>query len=172
MKNSTCNILLIAGITLIKIPQKLDSQLSSRGPVMVNITLDKITILAPLEPDGNKGHWLEIEKSILKKLNKKVGESITISLEQTNQWNERVLPEDFESELKNSPIAEAVWQQCTPSGQWEYIRWVNATNNQETRAKRIMVAISKLSKKMKRPCCFDTAQCTVMKVSKGGKLIV
>jgi hypothetical protein len=51
----------------------------------------------------------------------------------------------------------------------EWIRWIRSTHNPETRAKRIVVSMSKLNKGMKRPCCFNTAICTIPEVSQNSK---
>jgi len=53
---------------------------------------------------------------------------------------------------------------------WEWVRWVNATNNPETRGRRVDVSISKMESGNRRPCCFNLAACTDPDLSKSGKL--
>jgi hypothetical protein len=65
-----------------------------------------------------------------------------------------------------------LWQAITPMARWEWVRWVNATRNADTRKRRVEVSISKLSKGKRRPCCFDLAACTDPELSKGGKLVL
>ena len=54
---------------------------------------------------------------------------------------------------------------------WEWVRWVGATKNPDTRAKRVDVSISKLRAGSRRPCCFDLSSCTDPELSKNGKLL-
>jgi hypothetical protein len=54
---------------------------------------------------------------------------------------------------------------------WEWVRWVNATGNADTRERRIAVSMSKLESGKRRPCCFNLASCTDPGVSRSGKLV-
>ncbi len=56
-------------------------------------------------------------------------------------------------------------------GEWDWIRWIRSINNPETRAKRIVVAASKMKSGMRNPCCFNRSACTDSEVSKGGVLV-
>ena len=55
---------------------------------------------------------------------------------------------------------------------WEWVRWVNATKNPETRQRRVEVSISKLGSGKRRPCCFNLAACTDPHLSRSGKLVL
>jgi hypothetical protein len=55
---------------------------------------------------------------------------------------------------------------------WEWVRWVSATKNVDTRKRRVEVSISKLGAGKRRPCCFNLASCTDPDLAKGGKLAV
>ena len=54
---------------------------------------------------------------------------------------------------------------------WEWVRWVNATRNTETRERRIEVSLSKMRAGKRRPCCFNLSSCTDPELSKDGKLL-
>jgi len=64
-----------------------------------------------------------------------------------------------------------LWNDITPMARWEWVRWINATKNADTRKRRINVGISKLRSGKRRPCCFDLAACTEPDLSKNGTLI-
>jgi hypothetical protein len=53
---------------------------------------------------------------------------------------------------------------------WEWVRWIKATKNPQTRQRRVEVGISKLRSGKRRPCCFDLASCTDPDLSKNGIL--
>jgi hypothetical protein len=54
---------------------------------------------------------------------------------------------------------------------WEWVRWVNATQNPATRKGRVEASISKMKSGKRRPCCFNLAACTDPHLSKNGRLI-
>ena len=74
--------------------------------------------------------------------------------------------------ITQQPKISATWQKATPRAHWEWLRWINATANPDTRAKRLAAMADKLAKGMRRPCCFNLASCTVSDVAKNGKLDV
>jgi hypothetical protein len=64
-----------------------------------------------------------------------------------------------------------LWKGITPMARWEWVRWINATRNLQTRERRVEVSLSKLRSGKRRPCCFDLAACTDPDLSKNGKLV-
>ena len=69
------------------------------------------------------------------------------------------------------PEIRDLWEAITPMARWEWVRWVNATKNSDTRKRRVEVSISKMSHGKRRPCCFDLASCTDPDLSRNGKLV-
>jgi len=55
------------------------------------------------------------------------------------------VPEDLESALATAPRRiQELWKDITPMARWEWVRWINATNNPDTRRRRVEVTISKM----------------------------
>lgn len=154
----------------IRIPQDISDHLSSRSMGMGEMTIDKIKSQVPIEPDGEKGHILVLDKELMNKMEDRVGERISVQLRPLTIWTDPNIPTDLKDPLDNTQLL-AFWDSLTTKAKWEWIRWIRSTNNQDTRAKRIGVAISKLSKGDRRPCCFNTAMCTIPQISKSGVLI-
>jgi uncharacterized protein YdeI (YjbR/CyaY-like superfamily) len=96
---------------------------------------------------------------------------VRVEVEPTKDWPEPDVPADFENALAGAPELSGLWQDITPMARWEWVRWINATKNPETRRRRIEVGISKLRSGKRRPCCFDLAACTDPDLSKNGKLV-
>lgn len=153
------------------LPESASSKLPSRGQVMVKGTANGHEFQAALEPDGRGSHWLEIDKKLQQSVGIKAGQSVALAIEPTKDWTEPNVPEDIAKGLADDKEAQSVWQSITPMARREWIRWIRATNNPDTRAKHITVAASKLSKGMRRPCCFNASMCTVPEVSKNGILL-
>ncbi|MGH7237359.1 MAG: YdeI/OmpD-associated family protein, partial [Candidatus Saccharimonadales bacterium] len=146
-------------------------KLPSRGLVMVDGVINDHKFQAPLEPDGQKGHWLKIDKTMLKIIGAKIGDAVKLEIEPSQHWPEPEIPTDLKKALDEDMEAKAVWDKTTPAARWDWIRSVRSTHNPETRARRIEVACSKLRGGKPRQCCFNRSECTDPAVSKGGILI-
>jgi hypothetical protein len=161
----------IKGWTILLLPKEASAQLPSRGLNLIKASVNDYDFVTALEPDGNGSHWFTIDDALSKNINAKPGDTVTLSFEATKEWPEPEIPNDINSALQNNPAAHETWLKTTPLAHWEWIRWIRATNNTETRQRRIDVACSKLTSGMRRPCCFNSNMCTVPEVSKNGVLL-
>ncbi len=155
---------LLRGRRIVRLPAEASAQLPSRGMVMASISLPDGELILPLEPDGQGGHWFELPDDI------PTVEALSLSLSPLDDWPEPELPQDIQSGLADAGLA-SVWQGLTTKARWEWLRWIRATASPATRSKRIGVACSKLSQGDRRPCCFNSASCTVPELSRSGLLL-
>jgi len=162
-------IISINSIKIVLLPKNISEQLSSRGLVMVKLTINGISFLTTLEPDGSGSHWFRLDQEVFSSFNK--GDRIDIVLEPSNEWIEVDVPDDLKLVLSTNAKALEVFNNVTPMARWEWVRWIRATNIDKTRARRINVAVSKLNAGNRRPCCFNSSSCTDYTVSINGKLI-
>ncbi len=161
----------IGSWTLLRLPKSASAKLPSRGQTMVEGTISDFHFRTPLEPDGKLSHWFRIDNTILKAANVAAGDTVRLAIKPVKDWPEPDVPADLKSALVASPQAHDLWQQITPMARWEWIRWIRATNRQETRQRRIEVAISKLKAGERRPCCWNRNLSTEPYVSKNGVLL-
>ena len=100
-----------------------------------------------------------------------IGDPVRVVVEVVPEWPEPDIPADLAAALADAaPQIRDMWGDITPMARWEWVRWVNATANLATRARRVEVSISKMDSGKRRPCCFDLSACTDPAVSKNGKL--
>ena len=157
--------------TILRLPESASEQLPTRSMTMVSGTINSIPFRTLLEPDGryasgNKpSHWFRPDKTLLDAAGAAVGDTVHVSLEPTKEWIEPEVPEDLQKALSTSPKAEALWKDITPSARWDWIRWIRAVKKEETRQNHIEVALDKLNKGMRRPCCFNRNLCSEPNVS-------
>lgn len=161
----------INGWTVLRLPQKASAELPSRGQVMVKGTINDIGLHTALEPDGDGGHWLHVDKSLQKAIDARAGDTVTLAIEPTKDWPEPTIPADVQKALTTHPREQKLWKDITPMARWEWLRWINATAQAETRQRRIEVSLSKLGAGERRPCCFNRSMCCVPEVSKNGVLL-
>ena len=163
--------------TILKLPESASAELPSRGMTMVAGTINGAPFKTLLEPDGRyapgrkPSHWFRPDQQLLEAASEKAGDTVRVSLEPTNEWIEPELPDDLRSALATSPKAAALWNDITPLARWDWIRWIRAVKTAETREKHIEVALDKLNKGMRRPCCFNRNLCSEPFVSRNWVLL-
>lgn len=155
---------------IVRLPKAASEKLPSRGMAMIDGTINGYSFQAPLEPDGMGSHWFKVEDDVLKGTKADIGDSVTLQIEPAREWPEPKVPQDLKKVLESTPKAYAVWTDITPFARWEWLRWIQSTKNPETLLRRIEVARSKLENGKRRPCCFNSSQCTIPDVSSNGIL--
>ncbi|MBI5565432.1 MAG: DUF1905 domain-containing protein [Chloroflexi bacterium] len=156
---------------ILRLPEKVSARLPSRGMTLVEGTINGFRSKIVLEPDGKGSHWFRVDSKVRKAADIDARGTVTIAVEPSKAWPEPEVPTDLSKALASDPEAKALWVKLTPMARWDWLRWIRATNNRETRSRRIEVAMSKLKSGERRPCCFNRNQCTEPEVSKNGVLI-
>lgn len=158
--------------TILRLPEKASGNLPSRGQVAVRGTINGHRFQTVLEPDGSSGHWMKIDGDLQKTAVISAGDTATLEIEPRKDWPEPDVPPDFETALAAAPREiQDLWKAITPMARWEWVRWINATKNPDTRKRRVDVSLSKMAGGKRRPCCFNLAACTDPDLSKNGRLL-
>jgi hypothetical protein len=158
--------------TILRLPEDASEPLPSRGQVMVKGTMNGHEFQQVLEPDGRWSHWFKVDAKLQKAIGAHAGDTVKIEMTPSKEWPEPTIPKDFSKALADAPTkVQELWTKITPMARWEWLRWVNATSNTETRERRIEVSMSKLRSGKRRPCCFNLAACTDPDLAKSGRLI-
>jgi hypothetical protein len=157
---------------ILRLPEKASRKLPSRGQVAVEGTINGHRFRTVLEPDGYFGHWMRIDGTVQQAAALNPGDTATLEIQTLKDWPEPKVPQDLETALAAAPQKiQDLWKGITPMARWEWVRWVNATPNLDTRKRRVEVSISKMKSGKRRPCCFNLAACTDPNLSKNSRLI-
>jgi Domain of unknown function (DUF1905)/Bacteriocin-protection, YdeI or OmpD-Associated len=158
--------------TVLRLPETASKDLPSRGQVAVHGTVNGVGFRTVLEPDGNFGHWMRVDDALQRAAGIGVGDTVTLGIEVTRDWPEPGMPQDLAAALVAAPQKiQNLWNEITPMARWEWVRWINATKNADTRRRRVDVSISKMKSGKRRPCCFNLSACTDPDLSKNGRLL-
>ena len=158
--------------TVLRLPESASKNLPSRGQVAVHGTINGVEFQTVLEPDGNSGHWMRVDDTLQRAAGIGAGETVTLGIEVTRDWPEPSIPQDLATALVAAPQQiQNLWNEITPMARWEWVRWINATKNADTRRRRVDVSISKMQSGKRRPCCFNLSACTDPDLSKNGRLL-
>jgi Domain of unknown function (DUF1905)/Bacteriocin-protection, YdeI or OmpD-Associated len=158
--------------TVVRLPETASKELPSRGQVAVHGTINGAGFQTVLEPDGNSGHWMRVDDALRHAAGTSPGDTATLGIEVTRDWPEPSVPQDLAAAVAAAPQKiQNLWHEITPMARWEWVRWVSATNNPDTRRRRVEVSISKMQSGKRRPCCFNLSACTDPDLSKNGRLL-
>ena len=157
---------------VLRLPGTASKDLPSRGQVAVHGSINGVKFQTVLEPDGDFGHWMRVDDALQHAAGISAGDTAKLDIEVTKDWPEPSLPQDLATALVAAPEKiQNLWNEITPMARWEWVRWINATKNPDTRRRRVEVSISKMESGKRRPCCFNLSACTDPDLSKNGRLL-
>jgi len=140
----------------VRLPAEASAKLRSRGQASVEGILDGQPFHATLEPDGEGGHWLKVDRRLREASGARVGEKVVLEFEPVAREPEPRVPSDLRQALAAAPakVCEA-WADITPVARRDFTHWIESAKQEATRARRIETACDLLAKGKRRPCCFD-----------------
>jgi hypothetical protein len=141
--------------TFLILPKNASAKLPSRGMTAIEGTINGIPFQATLEPDGQKSHWLKVDRKLSKSAGADTGDVATLEITPAGKDTEPEVPIDLRKALAADPKARALWSDITPNARRDWIHWITSPKQPETRARRIKNACSMLTAGKRRVCCFD-----------------
>jgi hypothetical protein len=144
-----------ASWTFLLLPKDASAKLPSRGMTAVEGTINGVPFQATLEPDGQKGHWLNVDRKMREGAGAEVSDMVTLEIMSAGREPEPKVPADLRKALAATPKARALWSDITPIARRDWIHWITSPKRPETRARRIDNACSMLAAGKRRVCCFD-----------------
>ena len=137
------------------LPQAASDRLPARSQVSVDGTFGTAPFQATLEPDGQGGHWLKVEKTLLDAAGAAAGDTVVLDIAPVAEEPEPVVPPDLRAALDANPAARATWDDIRPLARRDWIQWMTSGRKAETRVKRIASGCDMLASGKRRACCFD-----------------
>ena len=141
--------------TFLILPKKASAKLPSRGITAIEGTMNGFPFQATLEPDGQKNHWLKVDRKLCEAAGADAGDVVTLEIAPAAEEPEPTVPADLRKALAAAPKARALWSDITPIARRDWIHWITSAKQPETRTRRIKNACSMLAAGKRRPCCFD-----------------
>ena len=142
--------------TFLTLPKEASAKLPSRGMESVEGTLNGSPFRATLEPDGQGGHWLKVDRKLREAVGAAAGDVVALEIAPVREEPEPKVPPDLRKALAAAPAkAREVWSDITPIARRDWIQWMTSGKRAETRVLRIDKACDMLAKGKRRPCCFD-----------------
>src|SRR5947208_1488840 len=144
--------------TFLILPKNASAKLPTRGMTAIEGTINGFPFQAALEPDGQKSHWLKVDRKLREAAGADAGDIVTLEIAPAGNETEPEVPADLRKALTAAASkTRGVWSDITPNARRDWIHWITSAKQAETRARRIKNACSMLAGGKRRPCCFDRA---------------
>jgi hypothetical protein len=138
------------------LPKNVSAKLPSRGMTAIEGTINGFPFQAALEPDGQKSHWLKVDRKLSKSVDADAGDIVTLEIAPAGKETEPEVPTDLKKALAAAAAkTRAMWSDITPNARRDWIHWITSAKQPETRARRIKNGCSMLAAGKRRVCCFD-----------------
>jgi len=141
--------------TFLTLPKNASAKLPSRGMTTVEGTINGFPFRATLEPDGQRSHWLKVNRKMREAAGADAGDTLALEIAPAGEEPEPKVPADLRKALATAPKARALWSDITPVARRDWIQWIVSAKRPETRARRIDNACAMLAAGKRRVCCFD-----------------
>ena len=141
--------------TFLTLPKNASETLPSRSMTSVEGAINGFPFQATLEPDGQGGHWLGVDRKLREAAGADAGDVVTLEIAPAAEEPEPKVPADLRKALAAAPKARALWSDITPIARRDWIHWITSAKRPETRARRIESACDMLAAGKRRVCCFD-----------------
>src|SRR5437763_6167264 len=110
--------------TFLTLPRNASAKLPSRGMTAIEGTINGFPFQAMLEPDGQKSHWLEVDRKLREAAGADAGDSVTLGVELAAEEPEPTVPADLRKALATAaPKARALWTDITRNARRDWIHW-------------------------------------------------
>jgi bacteriocin resistance YdeI/OmpD-like protein/uncharacterized protein DUF1905 len=142
--------------TFLILPKTASAKLPSRGITAIEGAINGVPFQAVLEPDGQKSHWLKVDRALREAASAEAGDVVTLEIAAAAEEPEPEIPSDVRKALAAAaPEAKKLWSDITPNARRDWIHWITSAKQSETRTRRIKNACSMLAAGKRRVCCFD-----------------
>ncbi len=103
--------------------------------------------------DDNGNCSLRVNQAMLRGAEARAGDTVQLAV--LGPEPDPEIPADLQKVLEESPDASATWQRTSHLAKLDWVRWLNDTDNPETRARRLNKAANQLAEGETRPCCVN-----------------
>jgi Domain of unknown function (DUF1905) len=96
--------------TFLILPRNVSAKLPSRGMTAIEGTINGLPFQGVLEPDGQKSHWLKVNRKLSKAAGAEPGDAVTLEIAPATEEPEPAIPSDLKKALTvATPKTRALW---------------------------------------------------------------
>src|SRR5215472_17598467 len=121
--------------TFLILPKKASAKLPSRGQTPVEGTINGVSFQSMLDPDGQKSHWLKVDRKLSGAADAGAGDVVALEITPAAEELEPEVPADLRNALAGATAkTRTLWSDITPNARRDWIFWISSAKQEETRA--------------------------------------
>src|SRR5258708_384234 len=126
--------------SFLTLPKDASAKLPSRGMTTVEGTINGFPFRATLEPDGQRSHWLRVNRKMREDAGADAGDLLTLEIAPSGEEPEPRVPADLRKALAAAPKARALWSDITHIARRDWIHWTLPPSGQRLDARESLAA--------------------------------
>jgi Domain of unknown function (DUF1905)/Bacteriocin-protection, YdeI or OmpD-Associated len=131
--------------TFLNIPLEVSSSFGTQGQVKVKGTINGYPYQSTALPMGDSTHYLVVNKSIRDVIHATQGDTVSVTMELDLAERRVELPDELAQALASRPELKDKFEKLPISHQKEYVTWIQAARRADTRQRRVVKTIERLS---------------------------
>lgn len=135
---------------VIFVPFDVKAAFDEKSRIDVRGAIDGVPYQRTLLPDGQGRHFIVTNAAIRKKIKKKAGDRVHVTMEPDETYAVVALPDYFEEELENFPVAKAYYEKSAPSFKRWVVQYLTEPKSLDAKAKRVIKMIEILEERAAR----------------------
>ncbi len=137
---------------LLHVPFDVQRVFDTRGRVSVRGTINGFEFRSSIFPGmrGESRHHLMVNKAMQAGAKARPGDTVKVTMMLDDTPREVELPDDFADAIRRNAKARAAFETLTPAGRGSFADWVQSAKKDETRARRIEVAVVEIASGKRR----------------------
>ncbi len=148
---------------VIDVPAAAASQL--RGVETAEGTINGHPFRAALDGAGDGVYRIRVNAAMLRGAAAEIGDVVEFAV--LGPEGKLVVAPDLRDAIAASPPAAALWSDLSESARRIYVRWVDATANPQTRARRVSRTVDQLAEGKRSPCCVNVYEYPMSRIDPG-----
>jgi hypothetical protein len=117
---------------------------------------------ATLDRTASGGFALRVNQAMLRGADAGIGDTVQLAI--LGPEPKLVVPPDLRIAMAACVPAKILWKDMSEIARRDYVRWVDGTNNPETRARRVKRTVEQLAEGKRRPCCFNAYEYSLSRI--------
>lgn len=126
---------------IVMVPPEVVEALGAKTRFDVRGLIDGVPFQRTLLSDGRGGHFIVTNVAMRRRIGKQSGSAVVVEIEPDETYKTVVLPDYFEDELEENPVAKAAYEKCPPSSKRWIAQYLTEVKSLDAKANRVVKAL-------------------------------
>ncbi len=131
---------------IVVVPPEIVQAMGAKARLDVRGLIDGVPFQRTLLPDGEGGHFFVTNVEMRRRIGKNTGDQVAIQIEPDDTYGVVELPDYFEDELAENPIAKGAYEKSPPSAKRWVAKYLTEVKSLEAKTNRVVKALEVLER--------------------------